>query len=232
MLLLRRLHSFQCLHRPVTRDITSASARTSILQFFPKNTMSYSASISSSPAVPSSGETKSFAKSPAHLTIKEFHEYRVVATDMDSTLLNTEHKISARNLKALRDAHAKGIPVVFCSGRMAPCLFPYETELGIDIPMCACVMMFLCVCAIFCCFLFLSLLCRRALVFWQGLLQRRCGAWHKVSCVGCACRFAHSDVVQEGRSAKVLQRAAAFSLERQNHRILCVSWFPVVFCSV
>ncbi|MFG0729081.1 sugar-phosphatase [Photobacterium damselae] len=43
--------------------------------------------------------------------------YKLVALDMDGTLLNSEHKIAERNKQAISAARAKGVHVVLASGR-------------------------------------------------------------------------------------------------------------------
>ncbi|WP_312650832.1 Cof-type HAD-IIB family hydrolase [Proteiniclasticum sp.] len=57
---------------------------------------------------------------------------RLVAIDMDGTLLSSEHKVSPLNRKALKLADEKGIKVVLCSGRRIHNLLDYAKELGID----------------------------------------------------------------------------------------------------
>lgn len=57
---------------------------------------------------------------------------RLVAIDMDGTLLSSEHNVSALNRKALKIANEKGIKVVLCSGRRIHNLLDYAKELGID----------------------------------------------------------------------------------------------------
>lgn len=57
---------------------------------------------------------------------------RLVAIDMDGTLLSSEHHVSALNRKALKIADEKGIKVVLCSGRRIHNLLDYAKELGID----------------------------------------------------------------------------------------------------
>lgn len=44
--------------------------------------------------------------------------YQVVMTDLDGTLLNSDHEISYENQKALEALKEKGVSVVFASGRM------------------------------------------------------------------------------------------------------------------
>ena len=42
---------------------------------------------------------------------------RLLALDIDGTLLDPQFKISAQNLSALRAAHAAGIEIVLATGR-------------------------------------------------------------------------------------------------------------------
>ena len=37
---------------------------------------------------------------------------KIIASDMDGTLLNSDHKISDENLKAIREAQEKGIHLI------------------------------------------------------------------------------------------------------------------------
>lgn len=59
----------------------------------------------------------------------------MLATDMDSTLLNDNHQLTDTNKAALHLLHGRGIHILLCSGRMSPCMFPYEHQLGIDMNM-------------------------------------------------------------------------------------------------
>mgnify|MGYP000381930424 CR=1 FL=1 len=45
------------------------------------------------------------------------NNYRLIATDMDDTLLNKEHLISEENKKAIIDIQKKGVKFVLASGR-------------------------------------------------------------------------------------------------------------------
>jgi HAD superfamily hydrolase (TIGR01484 family) len=42
---------------------------------------------------------------------------RLIATDLDGTLLNAEHEVSKENIKAIRQAQEQGIEVVVATGR-------------------------------------------------------------------------------------------------------------------
>jgi len=57
---------------------------------------------------------------------------KLVAIDMDGTLLSTGLSISEANKKAIRLARGNGTKVVLCSGRTIHNLLQYAKELGID----------------------------------------------------------------------------------------------------
>lgn len=59
---------------------------------------------------------------------------KLFVSDLDGTLLNSEHHISAANKKALRDAADAGVTVTLATGRMYPSALPYARELGLDVP--------------------------------------------------------------------------------------------------
>ena len=56
---------------------------------------------------------------------------RVVAIDIDGTLLDPHFQISERNLVALRAAHASGIEIMLATGRRHDYALPVAHELGI-----------------------------------------------------------------------------------------------------
>ena len=58
---------------------------------------------------------------------------RLIATDIDGTLLNPQFKISDGDLQALRRAHAAGIEVVLVTGRRHRFALPIAQELGFDL---------------------------------------------------------------------------------------------------
>jgi hypothetical protein len=58
---------------------------------------------------------------------------RLVAVDIDGTLLDPNFQISARNLEALRRAHAAGIEVVLVTGRRHTFALPVAEMLGFDL---------------------------------------------------------------------------------------------------
>jgi HAD superfamily hydrolase (TIGR01484 family) len=58
---------------------------------------------------------------------------RLLATDIDGTLLNPEFQISERDLVALQRAHSAGIEVVLVTGRRHNFALPIAHQLGFDL---------------------------------------------------------------------------------------------------
>jgi Cof subfamily protein (haloacid dehalogenase superfamily) len=58
---------------------------------------------------------------------------RLLATDIDGTLLNPQFKISEGDLLALRRAHAAGIEIVLVTGRRHTFALPIAQQLGFDL---------------------------------------------------------------------------------------------------
>lgn len=63
--------------------------------------------------------------------------YKLVALDMDGTLLNREGLISHENKRAIYAATAAGVTVVLSTGRGLPNIMPYAEELRLDAPIVA-----------------------------------------------------------------------------------------------
>jgi len=61
--------------------------------------------------------------------------YRLIALDLDDTLLDENSSISHRNKKALQKAMQKGIRITLATGRMFRSTARYARELGIDLPL-------------------------------------------------------------------------------------------------
>ena len=57
--------------------------------------------------------------------------YKLLATDLDGTLLDSRSQISPQNLAALKAARAAGAYVVLCSGRSHHSIIHFETPLGL-----------------------------------------------------------------------------------------------------
>jgi Cof subfamily protein (haloacid dehalogenase superfamily) len=60
--------------------------------------------------------------------------YRLVAVDLDETLLGPDHRIPPRNASALRGLAERGVVCVIASGRMHEATTRFARELGIDDP--------------------------------------------------------------------------------------------------
>jgi Cof subfamily protein (haloacid dehalogenase superfamily) len=60
--------------------------------------------------------------------------YRLIAVDLDDSLLGSDSKISEANKRALFSARDKGVYVTIATGRMLDSAMPYIKELNIDIP--------------------------------------------------------------------------------------------------
>jgi HAD superfamily hydrolase (TIGR01484 family) len=58
---------------------------------------------------------------------------RLIAIDIDGTLLNPEFRISEVDLAALRRAHAEGIEVILATGRRHAFALPIAQQLGFDL---------------------------------------------------------------------------------------------------
>lgn len=57
---------------------------------------------------------------------------KLIAIDLDGTLLSSNNTISSENIKAIRACHDQGIKVVLASGRPLSGVMPYEKVLGLD----------------------------------------------------------------------------------------------------
>ncbi|MEW8957491.1 MAG: Cof-type HAD-IIB family hydrolase [Moorella sp. (in: firmicutes)] len=60
---------------------------------------------------------------------------RLVAFDLDGTLLNDDLEIDARTKEAIKRVRGKGIIVTLATGRMFSSARPYAVELGLDLPL-------------------------------------------------------------------------------------------------
>jgi hypothetical protein len=59
------------------------------------------------------------------------HMYKLLAVDMDGTLLNSKHQISTENLEAIKKAVDMGTKVVLASGRMFNGIYNYLEQLNL-----------------------------------------------------------------------------------------------------
>ena len=58
---------------------------------------------------------------------------RLIAVDIDGTLLNSQFRISEKDLQALRRANQEGIEVILVTGRRHAFAFPIAEQLGFDL---------------------------------------------------------------------------------------------------
>src|SRR5690625_2899758 len=58
--------------------------------------------------------------------------YKLIAIDMDGTLLNDQHKVPKDVRDALQTAKKMGVSIVLCSGRPLIGMHPYVKELQLD----------------------------------------------------------------------------------------------------
>lgn len=59
---------------------------------------------------------------------------KMIALDLDNTLLNSKKEISQRNTHDLQLLHQQGIHVVLCTGRPINAIWPYIEQLGLTQP--------------------------------------------------------------------------------------------------
>src|SRR5690625_7320558 len=57
---------------------------------------------------------------------------KLVALDMDGTLLTKDHEVSVANQEMIAKAQAQGIIVMLCTGRWLPFCEPYAEKLSLD----------------------------------------------------------------------------------------------------
>ncbi len=62
-------------------------------------------------------------------------KYKMLALDLDETLLNEESKVSTRNREAVKKALKKGILVTIATGRMFRSAQKFAHELGVELPL-------------------------------------------------------------------------------------------------
>lgn len=64
--------------------------------------------------------------------------YKLVACDLDGTLLNSDHEISYKNKEAIEKMKSKDIPFIIATGRIYPSAAEFAVSLGLDTPIIAC----------------------------------------------------------------------------------------------
>ena len=65
-------------------------------------------------------------------------KYKLVAIDMDGTLLNSENKVTDRTRKAIENARNQGTHIVIATGRILKSALHYSESLGLKNPLIAC----------------------------------------------------------------------------------------------
>lgn len=61
--------------------------------------------------------------------------FKLLALDLDDTLLNENNEISPRNREAILEATRRGVTVTLATGRMFRSALPYAEELGLNVPL-------------------------------------------------------------------------------------------------
>ena len=62
-------------------------------------------------------------------------DFRLVAIDLDGTLLRNDLQISPRAKRAIRQVRELGVEVTLCTGRMYASALPYAREIGLELPL-------------------------------------------------------------------------------------------------
>ncbi|MCY3017715.1 MAG: Cof-type HAD-IIB family hydrolase [Planctomycetota bacterium] len=75
---------------------------------------------------------------PGKQTVAAVSPVRMIALDLDGTLLRTDKSIGQKNAAALRAAHARGLKIVMASGRMAASMERIASALGVDVCLISC----------------------------------------------------------------------------------------------
>ena len=58
-------------------------------------------------------------------------KYKLLAVDVDGTLLDDEHRLSKKNIEAIRKVQKEGVKVILFSGRGYPALEEIIKQLGL-----------------------------------------------------------------------------------------------------
>ncbi|WP_138420905.1 Cof-type HAD-IIB family hydrolase [Aquibacillus sediminis] len=60
--------------------------------------------------------------------------YKLVAIDIDDTLINDDRQVTEGTLQAIKTAHENGVMVALATGRMFAGAYPIAKQVGLDIP--------------------------------------------------------------------------------------------------
>ncbi|UJF31571.1 Cof-type HAD-IIB family hydrolase [Paenibacillus hexagrammi] len=58
--------------------------------------------------------------------------YKLIALDVDGTLLNDEHRLTEQTIQTIREVHEAGSHIVLCTGRAPASTVPILQELGLE----------------------------------------------------------------------------------------------------
>ena len=58
--------------------------------------------------------------------------YKILATDMDGTLLNSKKEVTKETFDAIQEAKKQGKKIVLATGRPLPGVVPYLNELNLN----------------------------------------------------------------------------------------------------
>ncbi|MEC0229000.1 Cof-type HAD-IIB family hydrolase [Paenibacillus alba] len=58
--------------------------------------------------------------------------YRLIALDVDGTLLTDEHELTAQTIQTIREVHNQGAHIVLCTGRAPDSTLPLLQQLGLE----------------------------------------------------------------------------------------------------
>jgi len=67
--------------------------------------------------------------------VKVPNNIRLIALDLDGTVLREDLRVSERTKEAVREVRCQGVEVVICTGRMFATALPYAQELELDLPL-------------------------------------------------------------------------------------------------
>ena len=65
-------------------------------------------------------------------------KYRLIALDLDGTLLDSQLQIRSETIEALQRARAQGVQVMIVTGRHHVAAYPYWRQLGLELPAICC----------------------------------------------------------------------------------------------
>jgi Cof subfamily protein (haloacid dehalogenase superfamily) len=67
--------------------------------------------------------------------VATIQKYRLLAVDLDGTLISLDLRLDPRDVEAVRRAEAAGVRVVACTGRPFPGAIPWVRQLGLESPL-------------------------------------------------------------------------------------------------